>query len=91
MLLAKEDENLYDKNAMVVKMPELNEIHEKYHNEIVKPAKGKDLLQTVKCNAGKVIGRVPANLCKIFNELIIDSEVHKITCLTIADAYSVLP
>ena len=82
MLLEKEEDKSYDVNAMVIKMPDLIQIDTQYLNITVRPCKGKEPEQKVKDNAGKVIGRVPANICKIFKELITSNQVKKITCMS---------
>ena len=82
MLLEKEEDNSYDVNAMVIKMPDLIQIDKQYLDITVRPCKGKEPEQKVKDNAGKVIGRVPANICKIFKELITSNQVKKITCMS---------
>ena len=78
MLLEKGENNSYDVNAMVIKMPYLIQIDQQYLDITVRPCKGKEPEQKVKDNAGKVIGRVPANICKIFKELITSNQVKKI-------------
>ena len=80
MLVEKEHNNEYDPHAMVVKMPELKEIHSSIHEDVTKEAKGKEPQQTVKDIAGKTVGRVPANLCKLFEKLLKDGYVTNITC-----------
>ena len=82
MLLEKEEDKSYDVNAMVIKMPDLIQIDTQYLNITVRPCKGKEPEQKVKDNAGKVIGRVPANICKILKELITSNQVKKITCMS---------
>ena len=82
MLLEKEEDKSYDVNAMVIKMPDLIQIDTQYLDITVRPCKGKEPEQKVKDNAGKVIGQVPANICKIFKELITSNQVKKITCIS---------
>ena len=82
MLLEKEEDNSYNVNAMFIKMPDLIQIDKQYLDITVRPCKGKEPEQKVKDNAGKVIGRVPANICKIFKELITSNQVKKITCMS---------
>ena len=53
-----------------------------YLSSTVRPCKGKEPEQKVKDNAGKVIGRVPANICKVFKELITSNQVKKITFMS---------
>ena len=78
MLLEKGEDNSYDVNAMVIKMPDLIQIDQQYLDITVRPCKRKEPEQKVKDNAGKVIVRVPANICKIFKELITSNQVRKI-------------
>ena len=82
MQLEKEEDKSYDVNAMVIKMPDLIQIDTQYLNITVRPCKGKEPEQKVKDNAGKVIGRVPANISMIFKELITSNQVKKITCMS---------
>ena len=63
-------------------MPDLIQIDKQYLDITVRPCKGKESEQKVKDNAGKVIGRVPANICKILKELITSNQVKKITCMS---------
>ena len=81
MSVTKELHNLRDRNAVVVKMPGIGEIEEQYHNDVTRPAKGSEPEQRVKDVADKIIGPVPANLCKIFNNLLDDAQVQKVTCM----------
>ena len=70
MIVKKEDSNPRDPYAMVVNMPEITEIHPSYHDEVTRAAKGKEPEQKVRDAAGRTIGRVPANICKIFIQLL---------------------
>ena len=79
VLLDKEEDNSHDVNAMVIKMLDLIQIDKQYLDITVRPCKGKEPEQKVKDNAGKIIGRVPANICKIFKELITSNQVKKFT------------
>ena len=63
-------------------MQDLIQIDKQYLDITVRPCKGKESEQKVKDNAGKVIGRVPANICKILKELITSNQVKKITCMS---------
>ena len=54
------------------------------HDSVTRPKKGPDPEQKVKDIAGKVIGRVPANLCRIFYEFIENNQIKKVTCWSIA-------
>ena len=57
MLLEKEEDNYYDVNAMVIKMPDMIQIDKQYLDFTVRPCKGKEPEQKVQDNAGKVIYR----------------------------------
>ena len=69
MLVQNEDGNKYDPFAMLIRMPELINIPIKLHNNITREAKSGKIVQTVKSIANKVVGRVPANLGKLFRDL----------------------
>ena len=79
MLVEKEYENVKDPSAMIIKMSMLGDIPEKYHNDITKENKGKEKSeQRVVDIAGKVVGRVPANLCRMLRQLLDEGHVEKI-------------
>ena len=78
MKVLKEPENSYDHSAMIVVMPELDDIPKFYHDSVTREAKQGEPQQRVKNNAGKTVGRVPANVCKIFNEALESGDVAKI-------------
>ena len=82
MLLEKEEDKSYDVNPMIIKMPDLIQIDTQYLDIKVRPCKGKEPEQKVNDNAGKVIGRVPANIFEILKELITSNQVKKITCMS---------
>ena len=71
LVVEKEKGNIYDPDAMLIRMPVLSDTRTARRNE-------KE--QTVKSNAGKQVGRVPANLCKMFKKLLDDGKVEKILC-----------
>ena len=80
-LLVKTDiHNTYDENAMVVMMPALDAIPSTLHEVILKEARGKEKCQKVKDNANKIIGRVPANVCKLFAELLKQRMIQEVHC-----------
>ena len=83
MVVEREVENTYDPYAMLVKMPELTKIPAELHNNVTRPAKGKDIEQVVKHIAGKTVGRVPANVCRLFYELLRDGDVKEIACWSV--------
>ena len=80
MKVEKELNNIHDPDAYVVKMTKLKYIHPKYHKEVTRQAKGKDPQQTVSDIAGSIIGRVPANIGKIFHQLFDERKLQRITC-----------
>ena len=82
MLLEKKEDNSYDVNTMVIKMPGLIQIDKQYLDITARPCRGKEPEQKGKDDAGKVLGRVPANICEIFKELITSNQVKKITCMS---------
>ena len=86
MVVKEEITNPYDADAMVVVMPSLDDIHPSLYDEITHASKGwNDPEQTVRTNAGKIIGRVPANIGKIFNQLLKEGDVKKVTCWSVED------
>ena len=64
MKLEEEPTNPYDRNAFKVMMPSLTEINPIFHNLVTENG------QRVVNNAGKQVGRVPANLCRVFRRLV---------------------
>ena len=79
MLVVNEIKNPKDENAMLVKMPHLDDIPYRLHQDITRKKKHtheKD--QKVAEIADEIVGRVPANLCRVFRELIKQREVEKI-------------
>ena len=79
MLVVNDIQNPKDENAMLVKMPPLDDIPSRLHQDVTRKKKGaheKD--QTVDEIADEIVGRVPANLCRVFRELIKQREVEKI-------------
>lgn len=60
--------NSYDPNAMLVKIPELKELLTMTEEE------------TMKSKAGKIVGRVPANLGQLFRHLLSNGKVKNIEC-----------
>lgn len=81
MEVTPEANNDKDEHAMTVTMPSLDEIPGRHHQEITKVAKRDEPAQRVIDVAGKMIGRVPANLCKLFRQQLLSRDVAKITCL----------
>ena len=65
MQVKKEQDNIFDQYAMVVKIPESNQMSNDILQEISRPAKKNTLNNVlVKDIAGKLVGRVLANLGK---------------------------
>ena len=83
MITEKEIGNPRDPHAMIIKMSSLNEIPEKFHDDITKEKRGKEKQQTVKDIAGEIIGRVAANICKLFEKLLTDEDVTRIACIAV--------
>ena len=69
MDVKNENDNKYDPYAMLVVFPVLSKIPEALKNSITRERKGDRPEQRVKEVAGKVVGHVPANLCKVFRKL----------------------
>lgn len=63
MKLIPEPNNQYDRNAFSVLMPTLNEIPRNMHSQATRNG------QTVSDIAGRQVGHVPANLCRVFSKL----------------------
>ena len=79
MLVLPEDGNAYDENAMMVKMPDI--IPEEYHDRTTREGDARQRTQKVADIVGKQVGRVPANLCRAFGDLLTnDMLVGEITC-----------
>ena len=76
----KED-NIRDLNAMAIKMPSIDDIHLSLHKEITREGNKTRKEQRVCHIAGKQVGLVPVNLCKLLRQLLKDCSVTKITCL----------
>ena len=82
-------DNKYDPQAMIIK---INKINASLHGDVTKEAKGKQPQQKVKDIAGKTVGRVPANVFKLFNKVLTDGDVTKITCSSVdAPTLSTIP
>ena len=69
MLVQNEDDNKSNPFPLLIRMPELINIPIKLHNDITREAKSGKIVQPVKSIANKVVGRVPANLGKLFRDL----------------------
>ena len=66
-------------NAMLVRMPTLENIPVSMHHINTRAEKPSAEEQKVKDLAGQVVGRVPANLCKVFRKLLKEGQVKEIT------------
>lgn len=82
-----EEDNSYDPYAMAVNMPLIQEIHPRYHDVVTREEKGKYKKQSVRDIAGKQVGRVPANLCKMFRKVLHEKDVVKIKCSSLDDPH----
>ena len=81
MEVEMEKDNICDPNAMAIKMPSIDDIHQSLHKEITTEGNKTRKEQLVYDIAGKQVGRVPANLCKLFKQLLKNGSVTKIICL----------
>ena len=71
MDVVKETRNEKDASAVKVMMPDLMDIPQSYHKAITWKAKKKtEEDQIVRHIASKQVGRVPANLCTLFENLL---------------------
>ena len=66
---------------MAIKMSSIDDIHQSLHKEMTREGKKTRKEQRVSDIAGKQVGRVPANLCKLLKQLLKDGSVTKITYL----------
>ena len=66
MIVEREEENEFDPYAMVIMTPEIDHIPLEDRNKITRE---KEPQQRLKDIAGKVVGRVPANLGKLFSRM----------------------
>ena len=64
MIVEREEENEFDPYAMVIKTPEIDHIPLEDRNKITRE---KEPQQRLKDIAGKVVGRVPANIGQLFS------------------------
>ena len=80
MFVERDFHNKYDPFALIVKMPVMENIPTRLHKVILRPAKGREKCQKVKDNAEKIVGRVPANVCKILTKLLQERKIEEIQC-----------
>ena len=80
MNVEKDVLNGYDPNAMIIKMPRIEEISLELHDSVTKEAKNGIGQQTVTDIAGCTVGRVPANVWKLFHDMLSEGEVKEIMC-----------
>lgn len=66
MVVEEDNNNVHGHTAMIVRMPQVNNISAQLLDIVVQEAIGKEEQQTVRVNAGKIIGHVPANLFGVF-------------------------
>ena len=83
MNVGVEEDNSYDPYSMIVTMPLLQNIHAELHDQVTRQKRKSEEEQHIRDIAGKIVGRVPANLCKLFRRLLKDREVFKITCWSV--------
>lgn len=69
MLVKHEDDNKMDENAMKIVMPVIEEIAHNLREAVTRKADKKRPEQKVCDIAGKMVGRVPANLGKVIREV----------------------
>ena len=87
----KEVNNKKDPKTMLVKMLGLEEIPVNVRDDITRPKKKtNEKNQTVKEIAGKDVGRVPANLCGVFKDLLKSGKVTSILWYTIFVSFFIL-
>ena len=67
MIVEREEENEFDPYAMVVKIPEMDHIPLEDRNKITREKEPQERLKNI---AGKVVGRVPANIFDAFSYLV---------------------
>ena len=75
-----EEGNSHDPYAMAIKMPPLQSINPSLHDLVTREEKKGQNTQIVRDIASEMVGRVPANLCKIFRKILSDRDVTTITC-----------
>ena len=79
MLVLPEEGNAFDEHAMIVVMPK--NVAEEMLDAVTKTDDAKWKTQKMKDMLGKQVGRVPANLCRIFRKLLQnDMLLEIITC-----------
>ena len=81
MKVELEEDNIRDPNAMTIKMVSIDDIHQLLHKEIARERNKTRKEQRVCDITGEQVGWVPANLRKLFKQLLKDGSVTKITCL----------
>ena len=67
-----EEDNICDPNAMAIKIPSIDDIQLSLHKEITREGNKTRKEQRVCDIAGKQVGCVPANLCKLLRQLLKD-------------------
>ena len=84
MLVEKENGNRWDRHAMTVSYPAFKDIPSSLRHEWARIPDNDKVGQRVDENAGKVVGRVPANLCGLFRKYIDKQKVKRIVCLALS-------
>ena len=69
MNIRHEEDNKYDPDSHSVFMPDLEQIPTSFHSAITAQAKKGRAEQTVRQIAGKMVGRLPANLGKVLKDM----------------------
>ena len=68
LIVIPEENNTFDENAMMIKMPK--HVPDILLNAVTRKGDNKQKAQRVKDILGKQVGRVPANLCRVFRSLL---------------------
>ncbi|VDI56325.1 Hypothetical predicted protein [Mytilus galloprovincialis] len=71
-----ENNNRYDENAVLVKIPDLVDLPEHVLDQLPEGSNQRPLRQL----AGRPVGRVPANVCKAFKQLLQTQMAKKVIC-----------
>ncbi len=79
LLVVPEPGNTYDPNAIKVMMPAV--VEPELLEKVTRDGDRRREPQRVQDILGKQIGRVPANLCKLFKILLSDGFVEEVKCL----------
>jgi len=80
MNVVKEIDNTYDPSAMLVKV--LKTVDSILLNKVTCEANAGRPQQIVKDIIGQTVGRVPANLCKVFRGLLKTGDIYRVSCFS---------